>query len=521
MDAGSKREVVIQLLRGGAPAAPPPGAAAGLAAPLGADLLDAVGQDLDGVRATFASAPDDIEARFRSFFHDNEITHDEIGAWIDVWHLAAHDPETFYDHAVAPVGAPPPGAAAGLLTWFGHLRAYLHEPAPTSDDQQAQLTALAARYHLASTDDIQPNIRKFETWDPAWVLLAVAKLKEEEHTWPNLAPFREHGPGRSFVYDYTSLAYGAHGLPIALFADFGTGYAHSRRIAQQLADARYPLAFHLGDVYYAGRPDEFAENYTAPLAMVTEHTVLFSMPENHELYSGGQSWCRYVDDLRAAGRTPQEASYFCVRLQHHQIVAIDVNWQGRQTFRYAPTRAWLAEQLAYGRAHGLVTILLTGSAPYCYGEAGSRPLADDLSEFVDDGTVSLWFWGDDHYCALFPRDAARAPFIGSCIGHGGFPGKQRSVGETTRFEPAWLETEARLPAWTGLRQDVTDNGWCEATLLPDGNVGLCYVDWLASERCRATTVRAADGHLELGPVLPVFGRGAETFVPTLHVTRAG
>lgn len=50
-----------------------------------------------------------------------------------------------------------------------------------------------------------------------------------------------------------------------------------------------------------------------------------------------------------------------------------------------------------------------------------RPLLDeDRREFVDAGLIHAWFWGDEHYAALYEPNDALA-FVGSCVGHGGYP----------------------------------------------------------------------------------------------------
>jgi hypothetical protein len=72
------------------------------------------------------------------------------------------------------------------------------------------------------------------------------------------AEFRRHGADK-FVYQ---LAAGAGGrTTIALFADFGTGLAHSSFIARQIHLSRYDAAVHLGDVYYTGTTKQYQEYF--------------------------------------------------------------------------------------------------------------------------------------------------------------------------------------------------------------------------------------------------------------------
>jgi hypothetical protein len=64
----------------------------------------------------------------------------------------------------------------------------------------------------------------------------------------------------------------------------------------------------------------------------------------------------------------------------------------------------------------------------------------------------------------------------------------------------FLETKARFPEWTGIRQDRGNNGYCVLKLQADGNIGLQYIDWMAHDRCLVTIQRHDDGRLTLAKV---------------------
>jgi hypothetical protein len=144
-------------------------------------------------------------------------------------------------------------------------------------------------------------------------------------------------------------------------------------------------------------------------------------------------------------------------------------------------------------------VLLTGDEPYTYGKQRlTKLLTDDLAWAKD--SIDLWFWGNTHYCAFF-GSGGDLPFLGSCIGHGGFPYKREAAGRESAAPVLWLETEARFPAWTGVRQDRGNNGYC--TLDWDaGAVRIEYRDWMARERCPVTLARSGDGRLAVQRVLP-------------------
>ena len=480
--------------------------------PLAFDLGDAIELDarkaeLDRMRARFAEDPQKVLDQFRGFFHDPELTVDDLQQYIATWDFALTQPDAFADAIESGQ------TSFGLGDWFDRVRGYLHAPKDVSAGDAKLIAELRDKYRVPADIAINPNFRQFETYDPGWVPLLNAKVAEERGSWPDLQPFRHHDAAASkFIYP-SDLAYGAAGIKIGLLSDFGTGYYHSQAIARQLEAWAYPYLFHLGDVYYAGRPDEFASRFKAPLANVVKRTKLLGLAENHELYTGGKSYLQYFDELRHAGLTPQEGSYFCVPFQHHQVIGIDVNWNGRQSFIDPKCRDWLRDVIA-GSA-GRTNLLLTGSAPFGYPSKDRNPLLADLWQFVRDGKIQFWAWGDDHYCAVFGRHPQLAPFIGACIGHGGFPGERQAADRPCWTPPLWVEDEPRFPAWTKLHQDAGNNGWCEATLTPDGGLDLLFVDWLAAKRHRIRLTRNGDA-LQAAAVETFGGRGDRAAAPVLH-----
>lgn len=460
------------------------------------------------LEALYHSNPDEALQELRGLLNNDALTARDLESFLDVWKTAIDDSQTFQRRVSAP-------DVRGIGDWWDHLRGYLHRPADATPNDQAMIDQMIAKgYVLASTPfaKINPHERVLETLDPAWVSLLRAKLGEK--SWPEgLIDMPRHSQATPFVYealgrDDKPLAKGAP-HSIALLSDFGTGYYHSWGIANQLAAWGLPYSFHLGDVYYAGRPDEFSHRFELPLSNVVGRTRFFGLPENHELYGGGAPYLSYFGELHDRGFTPQEGSYFCVRFPEHQIIAIDVNWQGRQRYRDPALVAWLQARLA--EADGRTNILLTGSAPYGYGSATPRALHDDLAPLITD-QIGLWFWGDDHYCALFGR-TAELPFYGSCIGHGGFPGNRlRDRVQTCNTTPMWIEDAARFPDWTGLRPDMTNNGWVHATLQPGGGVDLVYVDWLSCERAGVSFARDGKTLRHVDPIR-IFDRES---APRIH-----
>jgi hypothetical protein len=346
---------------------------------------------------------------------------------------------------------------------------------------------------------IDPGSTKFETlgdlW--GWFIHSGAFALGAPAGDRNKFPFHDDGkhPSR-FVYALEEQA-GAP-LDVALFADFGTGLYHSRYIAKQLAARGFPYAIHLGDVYYAGREEEFVSYFKKELDPLLHKTRLFTMNSNHEMFSKGVPYLNYLAQRRKAAPSlqQQEGSYFCLRGRSAQIIGIDTDYFNEGRHKDPKLQRWLEEQLVFGREHALTNILLSGDQPYEYDKKGLTALLDhDLRGLaVERELVDLWFWGNTHYCALFDRGPG-LPFVGSCIGHGGYPYDRLEPNKHAPAPVAFVETTARFPKWTGLRQDRGNNGYCVLKLHPNGDIGLRYVDWMAHDRCLVTLPRAAGGRL--------------------------
>lgn len=458
-------------------------------------IVKELGEALDELDELRRQDPESALEELRGLLSNDKLEQPDLTSFIDVWRRAVNDAPGFAEEVQA--------QERGPRDWWNNLRAFLHRPVKPDAEQKNQLRLLEGTYRFPRhplAPKVNPNERVFETFDPSWVPLLKAALGER--SWPKgLNTFRRHQSPKTYSY----LAVDQKGQRLAsdkshtvgLFADFGTGYYHSWGIAEQLAAWAFPYVFHLGDVYYAGRSDEFERRFEAPLFDVVEKSWLLGLAENHELYYGGASYLQYFDTLRHRGRTPQEGSYFSVQFPHHQIIALDVNWQGRCRFADAQLHGWLEERIA--EAGERTIILLTGNAPFKHGDENPNKLLADLMPFLNSGRIGLWFWGDDHYCALFDRNVD-VPFYGSCIGHGGYPGeRQEKKARTYKTSPLWLETEPRFPKQSGLRPDMTNNGWCQMTLRADGGVDLLYVDWLWCKRASVSFNRGPTG-LAAGPV---------------------
>jgi hypothetical protein len=349
--------------------------------------------------------------------------------------------------------------------------------------------------------EIDPADCRYENERDAlgWTFSVGWRFVKWKNGWEK-APFAWHESSR------TSFCYPLGGADprqtrVALFADFGTKLYHSAYIAKRIAARQPDYALHLGDVYYAGKRDEFEGHFRPMLApVIAGGAQLFAMNANHEMLSGGHSYFAYLREKQALGQA-QEGSYYCLQAERFNLVGIDTAYHrdGRLTERKLVD--WLTTRLEEGRRRGAMNILLSPNEPFSVGNPlPTKLLTHDLAALVSRGLVDLWFWGNTHYCALFERSAGM-PFIGSCIGHAGFP-YDRYKDEAKAGTPTgvrFLETEARFPAWTNVRQDRGNAGFVQMTLdHQTGGVLLEYVDWMNRLRHAARIERGPAGLLFQG-----------------------
>ncbi len=325
-----------------------------------------------------------------------------------------------------------------------------------------------------SRSDMQDN--DIGQWAVTWVASLWYRL------WHGKFDLPRHTPANKFCYP---LRESAGKATLGLFSDWGTDYYHSQYIARHLANLRPDQAVHLGDVYYAGSPDEVKDYMQRQLEFAPDLLSKFPvylLNANHEMYHNGRPFFDFIQRKYNDNPVlqPQESTYFCLYNDHYQVIAIDTDYYEDGRYDDSNFDGWLEERLREGKAHDKINILLTQHEPYL---KGTEPLlTEDLWEL--QSLIDLWFWGDEHGAALYDR-GPQASFIGCLIGHGGYPFFRRN---RNWAEPppdvarvAWVETAARFPDHLGaefpdVRVDVGNNGFCWVELLPD-RVVLKLIDW--------------------------------------------
>jgi len=293
---------------------------------------------------------------------------------------------------------------------------------------------------------------------------------------------------------------------LALFSDWGSGYYHARYIIKHIASMNPGQAIHLGDVYYAGSPTEIKRHFQEILSPLLTSLPIYTLNANHEMMHNGVPFFEFLQFKHGLGASqPQESTYFCLSNDFYQVIAIDTDYHENGRYRDAALVEWLDTRLQEGRAKRKINILLSQHEPY--NPRGVEALLhEDLKPLVlDEQLVDLWFWGDEHYAALH-RTGSGAPFIGACIGHGGYPYRRQTgplvapPAEVARLE--WAETAPRFPLHlAAARHNVGNNGFCWLELTPDA-VLLKFIDWRRQLRYH-TQLEVRNGWLFM-PERPIY-----------------
>lgn len=335
------------------------------------------------------------------------------------------------------------GAIAGSEVFE---RLGLPTASPTSDartfgvvDAAAYCSATALKLawakftgNKADVERYREQLGQFTDCDPRWLECVEEYLGflKEAGTIPYRTP---DYPGYPFVVDGRL----PDNAKLALMADWGTGQDGARKLLEKL-EARDPdVVIHLGDIYYSGTEHEVRNYFYAiwqdvlgipwvewgdRLPDLAARPATFTLSGNHDMYSGGKPYYTLIDMLG------QPASYFCLRNEHWQFVALDTGLNDVNPVLHTATSlretevGWLKERI--DQADGRKTVLLSHHQLFsAYERIAGRTVNEALFAQVRDvlPQVAAWFWGHEHNLVVYESFAEGGDVLGRCIGHGAFP----------------------------------------------------------------------------------------------------
>lgn len=245
---------------------------------------------------------------------------------------------------------------------------------------------------------------KWELLDPDWTEALTSWLLHLHHR----APFNDQ-PVTLTIPDRVKLA---------IAGDFGTGpwcpTAPSTKVARALAAQGADYTIHLGDVYYAGKPEECTKALIDVWPLGSRGG--FTLNSNHEMYSGAIPY--FTATLPKLFTLQKGCSYFALQNRDWLIVGLDTayaadpwnlyldgNIEGRQL-------EWLAALPKDKRV-----ILL--SHHQGLDEKGEQPTAVYQQVVSALGRApDYWYWGHLHNGIVYREYQGMRS---RCVGHGAIP----------------------------------------------------------------------------------------------------
>ncbi|MEO6922423.1 MAG: metallophosphoesterase, partial [Bryocella sp.] len=146
----------------------------------------------------------------------------------------------------------------------------------------------------------------------------------------------------------------------------------------------------------------------------------FHLPGNHDMYAGGAPYYAVIDMLG------QPASYFCLRNDNWQFVAMDTSLNDSNprtvadaTFVDDQEILWMKDKV--NNAGGRKTMLLSHHPLFTsFEDIGGQAINQKMLPQVQDilPKLTAWLWGHEHNMVIYKKYQG---ILGRCIGHGAFP----------------------------------------------------------------------------------------------------
>lgn len=220
---------------------------------------------------------------------------------------------------------------------------------------------------------------------------------------------------------------------IAVIGDWGTGEVRAQKLLEEVGRRKPDILVHLGDVYFSctnAEADRFMSNIRKVFPKDSRVAIL-TLCGNHDMYSGGAPYYGLL------GQLSQDASFFCMRNDHWQVLAADTGYNDFDPDREGKVSTWVRDyddgsrdysELAWHHrrlttAGTRRTILMTHHQPFSAnkaidpGSAMNARLHGQFEPFL--GRIPLWIWGHEHNQVIYEEHAGIAR--GRCVGASAVP----------------------------------------------------------------------------------------------------
>ncbi len=225
---------------------------------------------------------------------------------------------------------------------------------------------------------------------------------------------------------------------VGIIGDWGTGLPDAiALLTDMVVNKNVDVIIHLGDIYYSATPPdsgvgrgEVYDNFAGPVEMVRQliwkekQVPVFSIPGNHDYYSGGYGYYDMIREINwATTGAMQNASYFCLRTEDNgwQFLGMDTGFYDSNPLNAADNLNWgppLQSNELLWHLHKLDTfkggtILLSHHQLYsANAEINGRDsgfkkmrnlnffLLDSFKSFFKSN-IAGWLWGHEHNMVLY------------------------------------------------------------------------------------------------------------------------
>jgi predicted phosphodiesterase len=271
----------------------------------------------------------------------------------------------------------------------------------------------------------------FTECDPRWAETVEVYVKYKL-AGKNI-PYRRHTQLSDFVIDGKLPAQAR----VALVGDWGTGQEDAKQVLAQIARKKPNVVIHMGDIYYSATDFEVQNYFYNIWNGLLPGIPSYTLAGNHDMFAGGGPFYRLLDQLG------QPASYFCIRNDNWQFVAMDTGLHDcapdpAMTYLESTELSWHTDKIV--NSGGRQTVLLSHHQLFTAFEdlPNKTGLNGTLLQQVGPllPKVTCWFWGHEHNLVIYK------PYLGvtaRCIGHGAFPVAQPDIPATPPHPEAPLE----------------------------------------------------------------------------------
>jgi hypothetical protein len=310
------------------------------------------------------------------------------------------------------------------------------------------------------------------------------------HIFEGRAPFETYPVGETGVFTMPN------DVTIGLAADWGTGTVTAYAVGDAIAAEHPDISIHLGDVYYSGDHDEFADYVlpkecwprgSRPNGGRGEAAGTYFLNGNHEMYSGGRAFF----DL-ALPELKQQTSYFCLQNDYWRVIGLDTGYDCTTGLQYIlridhttireAVLDWLRTVVFRDPADRRPVILLSHHQWFTAFDDHEYPrVGQAMLPYLD--RVVLWFWGHEHrFVGYAPFAPNGSPIHARCIGHGGMPVELFPTGDAHLDKNGQKTNWSRKPVFLDNRLVTTVNG------TEIGHCGYAMVRMAAPAAGRGATV---------------------------------